>query len=64
MDVLAFRELWLQHRPPIVNLPDPLCGYFGPVKWNKCGEGYTGLVLSYRTFVLYVYSDTPYDSVQ
>lgn len=65
VDIIAFREIWLQTRPPSANLPGPLRGCFTPMEWTQSGGGYmTAHILAYRTFALCVYSETPDDALE
>lgn len=64
-DIIAFREIWLQPRPPSANLPGPLRGYFTPMEWTQSGGGYMAAhILAYRTFALCVYFETPDDALE
>lgn len=63
-DVTAFRGTWNRDRPQNVILDGLLRGHFAPDKWARYEGGYAALILAYRTFQLWVRSETPGHAVE
>lgn len=58
-DVMAFVNIWTRCTLQNPNLGGRLRGHFTPDTWVQYRGGYAAFIVAYRTFQLWVHSETP-----